>query len=118
MPTRITLVRGTFDLRPRGSRIASQGVRRVENPLQLSKVFTRPEITRIFGEHALHVFLETNFDVEERRESLWIQIQVHLNIDEADEYLGRFDEDWWAKIRKPFFGTLEADIEFAPRVQS
>jgi hypothetical protein len=79
---------------------------------------TRPEITRVFGEHALNVFLETHYDVEEREESLMIKIQVDLSIDDAEEHLDRFDREWWAKIRKPFFGTVEADIEFGPGVRS
>jgi hypothetical protein len=79
---------------------------------------TRPEIVRVFGEHAQNVFLETHYGVEEREESLWIRIQVDLNIDEAEELLGRFDREWWLKTRKPFFGTVEADIEFGSRVRS
>jgi len=79
---------------------------------------TRPEIARIFGEHALNVFLETHYDVEEREESLWIKIQVDLNIDDAEELLDRFDQEWWLKTRKPFFGVLGVDTEFCPRVCS
>jgi len=79
---------------------------------------TRPEIVRVFGEHAQNVFLETHYGVEEREESLWIRIRVDLNIDEAEELLGRFDREWWLKTRKPFFGTVEADIEFGSGVRS
>jgi len=79
---------------------------------------TRPESARIFGDHALHVFLETHYDVEERDESLMIKIQVDLGLDDAEEYLNRFDEEWWLKIDRRYFGIVEADIEFGPRVRA
>ena len=79
---------------------------------------TRPEIMRIFGAHALNVFLEVHYDIEEREESLWIKIQLDLGIDSAEEHLQRFDRECWVKNRNPFFWSLGADVEFAPSVQA
>src|SRR5947209_3267849 len=75
---------------------------------------TYPEIGRIFGSHALTVFLEHHYDFEDEEESLWIKIMVDLGLDNAAEYLTRFDREWWLKNRSPFFGILGADVEFAP----
>ena len=58
------------------------------------------------------------------REATWgmvSELHLALPIDYASysrENLDRFDREWWAKIRKPFFGTVEADIEFGPGVRS
>jgi hypothetical protein len=56
--------------------------------------------------------------VEERHESLWIRIQVDLDVKGAIDYMDRFDREWWANAYRRFFGDIQAMTEFLPRVRS
>ena len=79
---------------------------------------TRPEIDRSFGDHVRGVFLESHYDVEDRRERLVIKIQVDLNVAGAIEYLRRFDQAWWSSSSDPYFGDIQAMTEWTPGVQA
>ncbi len=63
-------------------------------------------------------FSRRTCDVEERHESLWIRIQVDLDVKGAIDYMDRFDREWWANAYRRFFGDIQAMTEFLPRVRS
>ena len=79
---------------------------------------TRPEIDRIFESYVHGVFLELTYDLEECREQLYIKIRVDLSVEAADERLNRFDRQWWFQACYPFFGDIQAMVEWIPRVQA